>query len=124
MGVSFIKENNILIFVLEEANSPREAEKAFRDAFADVAPGQRYSILVNAENSQRHRDLAEASALAELLLHYRDHFGDRCALVINDHRPMAGELERRLAGFSIREHIEFGLFSDFESAKYWVAGND
>lgn len=124
MGVTFDKDKNILMFVLEGENSAREAEKAFRDAFADAGSEQRYAVLVDASSSHRNRDLSEVSALAEMLLSHREHFGKRCALVINDQRPMAMELERRLAGFSLREKIEFGLFSDLESAKYWVSGNE
>lgn len=120
MGVTFKKEERIVIFTLAGINTVEQADEAFREAFGSPDDDNVYSVLVDARLSVRHRDLSEVSVFAELLTAYRKHIGGRCALVMDEKRPNSLELERRLAGFSIREKIEFALFYDVESARDWI----
>ncbi|PKL46226.1 MAG: hypothetical protein CVV42_17230 [Candidatus Riflebacteria bacterium HGW-Riflebacteria-2] len=119
MGVSYTIEEGVVVFVLEGQNTVKQAEEAFREAFTDPAPGF-FSILIDARKSLRHRDLSEVSLFAELLTTYRGHIKGRAALVMDENRPKSMELERRLAGFSIREKIEFALFYDIALARDWI----
>jgi hypothetical protein len=120
VGVSFHSEPGYLLFRLAEENTREEAEQAFRQAFTDpaIVPGQ--PLLIDARLSQRHRHLSEVGALAEALGEFRRCFGARCALVIDPERPQPLELERRLAGYSLRSSVEFGLFSDLAAARDWL----
>jgi hypothetical protein len=120
VGVSFHSEPGYLLFRLEGENTREEAEEAFRRAFTDPGniPGQ--PLLIDARASQRHRHLSEVGALAEALGQFRRFFGTRCALVIDPGRPQPLELERRLAGYSLRSNVEFGLFSDLRAAQDWL----
>jgi len=120
MAVTHTKEGDIAIFVLEGQNTLEEAETAFREAFAGVEGPTKYSVLIDARTSLRHRDLGEVSVFAELLTTFRSHIGRRVALIMDESRPKPLELERRLAGFSIREKIEFALFYDLASARAWI----
>ena len=120
MGVTFKKEEAILVFVLDGDNTIDQAEKAFRKALGNPDEKDAFALLIDARTSNRHRDLNEVSAFAEFLITYKSRIKDKCALVIDEKRPKSLELERRLAGFSIREKIEFGLFYDIASAKSWI----
>jgi len=120
MAVTHTIEGDIAVFVLDGQNSLEEAEAAFRAAFAGVEDSAKYSVLIDARTSLRHRDLGEVSVFAELLTTFRCHIGHRVALVMDESRPKPMELERRLAGFSIREKIEFALFYDLVSARNWI----
>ncbi|MBU1109929.1 MAG: hypothetical protein KKB51_24825 [Candidatus Riflebacteria bacterium] len=120
MGVTFKKEEAILVFILDGENTINQAEKAFRQALGNPDEIDTFSVLIDARTSSRHRDLSEVSSFAEFLITYKGRIRDKCALVIDEKRPKSLELERRLAGFSIREKIEFGLFYDIESAKSWL----
>jgi hypothetical protein len=119
MGVTCTIEDGVAVFVLEGQNTLEQAENAFREAFADPAAGA-FSVLIDARKSLRHRELSEVSLFAELLTAYRSHIKGRVALVMDENRPKPMELERRLAGFSIREKIEFALFYDLASARNWI----
>lgn len=120
MGVTFTREDHIVVFVLADNNTLAQAERAFLGVFGDPEDERVYSVLIDARTSLRHRDLSEVSVFAELLTTFRRHIGDRCALVMDEKRPKSMELERRLAGFSLREKIEFALFYDIEAAKKWI----
>lgn len=120
MAVTHTIDGDVVIFVLDGQNSLEEAEAAFRAAFASVEGSAKYSVLIDARTSLRHRDLGEVSVFAELLTTYRSHIKGRVALVMDENRPKPMELERRLAGFSIREKIEFALFYDLAAARSWV----
>ncbi len=120
MAVTHTIEGDVAIFVLDGQNNLEEAEEAFRAAFAGVEGSAKYSVLIDARTSLRHRDLGEVSVFAELLTTFRSHIGHRVALVMDESRPKPMELEKRLAGFSIREKIEFALFYDLASARDWV----
>lgn len=119
MGVSFSFAENIICFVLEGDNTVEQAKKAFSRAFSEMK-ADRSMILVDARSSQRNRDLAEVVGFAENLLFFKERMAGKCALVINEQRQNPIGLERRLAAFSLREKIQFGLFLDLESAENWL----
>ena len=120
MGVSSRLDENMIVFVLEGENTVQQAKKAFVEIFSGPDLKCLLPVLVDARLSQRNRDLSEVSGFAEAMLHYRDKIGHKCALVINEQRQNSPGLERLLAGFSLREKIEFGLFFDLDSAKKWI----
>lgn len=120
MGVTYKREGRIVVFVLAGDNTLKQAEGAFREVFGDPEDERAYSVLIDARTSLRHRDLSEVSVFAELLTTFRRHISVRCALVMDENRPKSMELERRLAGFSLREKIEFALFYDIAAARKWI----
>ncbi len=120
MGVSYRLEGEVAVFVLEGESTVEQAEKAFLAAFGNPDEHQKYLVLIDACASRRNRDLLEVSVVAEALVRYRERIGEKCALVINESREQSMALERRLAGFSMREKVDFGLFFDVESAQKWL----
>lgn len=120
MAVTYTFEDKIAVFILEGYNTIGEAEDAFRKAFTSVNGEAQHSLLIDARSSVRHRDLGEVSVFAELLTTFRGYIGNRVALVMDENRPRPMELERRLAGFSLREKIEFALFYDIDAARNWL----
>ena len=124
MGVKHSVDKEFVSFVFDGENSLEEAEKAFREAYGEPSsPAARLPIILDARASKRHRDLNEVASLADSLGRYRKKLGNKAALVIDSSRPDSAGLEKRLAGFSLREGIEFGLFFDLESARAWLVKN-
>lgn len=121
MSVTYSVEDSVVVFVLKGENTLEQAKKSFGKAFNNLPEEKEYSVLVDALLSDRHRDMFEVSGFAEILLLYKKQLGNKCALVINEERPKALELERRLAGYSIRENIQFGLFLELTDARKWLA---
>lgn len=120
MGVSGRLDENMILFTLEGENTVQQAKKAFVDIFSRPDLPSRLPVLIDARLSQRNRGLSEVSGFAESLLHFREKIGARCALVINEQRRNSPELERLLAGFSLREKIQFGLFFELKAAIDWL----
>ncbi len=120
MGVSGHLQDNLIIFVLEGENNVEQAKKAFINIFSDESIEFPLPVLVDARQSSRNREMTEVAGFAEALLRFREKLGSKCALVINEERQDPLGLERRLAAFSLREKIQFGLFFELDSAKNWL----
>ncbi len=120
MGVSSHLKDNLIIFVLEGENTVEQAKKAFAQIFSDESIDFPLPVLIDARHSCRNREMTEVAGFAEALLRFREKLGCKCALVINEERQDPLGLERRLAAFSLRENIQFGLFFEIDSARTWL----